>query len=407
MNTLFVKIVRDDNSFTFKVTGYPDVFVKYPFSIRDTPQHILNYMVGIILSEIITWKPVEAIKFSQLTEREMESIQDHICLHIKCNSYDMVVTKHIQVLVDEVVSDSDRDKVKDFKQSTILICNGMGKDGLSGILSVNDLFPGSGLGCTVVGQFKKVLMDSRRKLMASFYKESGTRGIFIDTNFTYVMIFKIIPWHMFLIPLCYTFKTNVILSIFGYEQGKWDAAYLPIRPLIHPLSYYQVTDVTGITIGNPFWGLTVFGTQYLMAKIYEKYLGFQRSCIKADGRCRKCTKCRGIEILLGAMKYSGKNYSYDVSYLKHEDYFNGYGLLTREVDIECAKVVLKKTTDSWCFHLYKQAHAWSWEPLKYRKYLIDCGFKEIDTIDENVPYSQYKNQPRLWSDVRDSRSFWR
>lgn len=267
--------------------GKTKINFTYDTDISKTPEHVANYMLGILLSEHFSWNS-GTIKFGELTWKEVESIRYHVKMNEHADPYGRVAGKPIRIITNELVSND-----KPNGTGPILVGNGMGKDGLATACIGNEL-TGNIQPFTVGNQYSNSqIWEERKEAMNGFTKTFNMPGTrFIMTDYLQGVGYKIIPWWIMGLPLMYAFDSDIMLvgSDMAYSKTKKNTKEL-LRPNISIFSLDSLSKATGMTVSSPTNPLSACGVQKLLARRYIEVIPFQRSCMRGIPWCRKCEDC--------------------------------------------------------------------------------------------------------------------
>ena len=282
-------------------TKHSSIYINYEENISRTPKHIFNYMLGILLSEILSWSN-EKIVFDSLTKDEAISINNHIRLNHVVNPYGKCKNKKISVVNSSTVV--RRPTIK--KSGKVLAANGIGKDGILLANILNELKVDF-INFTVGNQFKKdSIWQNRIKTVKEFSNSKNIKHTLIATDF-FKLPYKIIPWHIFALPLAYCYGADTILTGLSLGDTKVSTKNkLPIRPNISIFSLKDISYYTGYNITSPFFSITDYGSQKVLFDRYLETVKYQKSCMYDSDYCNRCAKCYGVYLILKDLRQRAK-----------------------------------------------------------------------------------------------------
>jgi len=351
--------------------------IVYTEKVIHTPRHLANFMCGIIMSEHFAWNNIP-IEFDELTQKEVDCINDHVRLNHASNSYGLVKTKSpVKVSAKKIV---EAEEVKN--TGPILCSNGMGKDGLLLSLLVKELgFP---LKSFIVGnQYIAVsrgeeVWAERKKAMVGFYKQNNISSLYIKTDFVRNG-YKIIPWWLFALPLAHAYGSNTILTALNTPDSKvWVRDNTPIRTNSSVFHFDSISKATGYEINCPFWGLAHYGMQTLLIKRYPDSMKWQRSCMLGFPNCGQCGKCYGINSFIQALGENPRKWGFPRMRIGSMNPMTFNPMIKDDV-YNTDKKVKKQPYATWIEELNINAHKFSWKP-ELTKSIFNQYFK--DTIKD-------------------------
>ncbi len=275
-----------------------DYYIKYDVDISNVPKHLINFMIGIILSVNFTWWP-HPIQFDELTEEELKCINWHIQInHISdiLDGLKSLTAIPIQVVADNIVEDT-------FKgDSEKVLCSmGMGRDSFTVTNMAYEL--GFDMRCFIVGkQYREGLWEERIANVKKFYDLKK-----IPSNIIMLSHMKSwYPWWVFGLPLAYHYNSGAILAGLEIMFSKTRNKSI-FSPLASIFSLDSLTEATGINFSSPVMSLSQYAVQKLLVERYPETLPYQRSCMFGDPWCNNCGKCTKTSLWLTALNYNVNN----------------------------------------------------------------------------------------------------
>lgn len=368
--------------------------IAYPEDVLQTPRHLANFMCGIIMSEHFAWNDMP-VEFDELTQKELDCVNDHIRLNHYSNPYGMVKTKTpIKVSARRIVEPTEIRT-----GGPILCANGMGKDGLVLALLVKELgLPVKSF--TVGNQYIAVprgeeVWAERKRAMAKFYEQNSIPSTYIKTDFVRNG-YKIIPWWVFALPLAVHYKTDTILTALGIADTKvWLKNNTPIRPNSSIFHFDSISKATGLTLNSPFWGLSHYGMQKFFIERYPESVKFQRSCMLGFPNCGNCGKCYGLNSIFQALGENPRSWGMPRMKIGSQNPMN-FNPMIKDVIVNTDKKVKGQAYDSWVEQLNTHAQEASWNSkavgviLKKHFKTYSKDPKTLDSKCTSVP-SKWKN----------------
>jgi len=279
-----IKFVLDRK---MKYVSSSELNFTYDIDISKTPKHVANYILGILLSEILSWNSGEFI-FDELTRPEIDSIRYHVSMNHFSNPYGRISKDPIRVKTMKIVGgDSPKGS------GPVLVCNGMGKDGLL-VACLGDEITKNIKPFTVGNQYSNLkLWEERKNAMSAFYNTyKMPTADYIMTNYLRGADYRIIPWWVLGLPLAYAYDSNTIIMgcEIPFSKTKTGSKRL-LRPNVSAFSYDSLSKATGIRFSSPTHAVTAYGAQKLLIERYPDALQYQRSCMKGTPWCNNCLEC--------------------------------------------------------------------------------------------------------------------
>lgn len=268
--------------------------VDFGIDVSGVPDHVFNYMFGILLSEQLSWSSGD-INFGELNATEAHSIQNHIKENKKSNPYGKANNNDVKLIYDTVDTD-----FPELGEGPVLCCNGMGKDGIATMLLAQEI-RGDVLGFTIGNQYRDRLLYGER--MSAMNKLCDTFSLpkqhYIETDFFQKVRYKVIPWWVFGLPLAFAMGSEEILAGVELTYSKKSVknqTYL--RPNDSVFSLFDMNNATSVRFGSPTLPLTTYGCQKLLVERYPKALKYQRSCMHDLHWCKRCKDCYKTSLYL-------------------------------------------------------------------------------------------------------------
>ena len=378
----------------------------YGVNISKIPRHIVNFMFGIIMSEHFAWNK-GTVHFDELTEKELQCINDFVRYNFKSNPYKRCDSEHMTVIADKIV-DSQYDTIID--KGVVLCGNGMGKDGLSISSIVKELgfkqVPFTA-GSMRSNQYLNIprgkeIWKERVRAMVDYYKYQGIKDYhFIKNTYLINNSYKVMTWPIWALPLAYYYGSNTILSGLCVHDNLFDMRGYTIRPNISIFAYKYLSKVTGIDILSPFWSLSYAGVQKLLIQRYPDIAKYQRSCMRSVNQwCNniKCGKCYGISSILQALKIKGQDIGFpvlptysDEKPLRYNHPFN------RCAYIETDRKVRGERYQDWIFKYNSHGLKHSWESKKIGL-ILDEHFVKYSKDPGNIGFN-LSLRPSKWQEL--------
>jgi len=367
--------------------------ISYTFDLKSFPLHLANFMVGILLSEHISWTG-EDVLFSSLTKKEVKCINKHILNNFIANPYKRVINK-----CPEVHSKNISKSELNFDGGPVITMNGMGKDGLALASLVRELNIEL-VSCVVANQYKNMsLWKDRARAMKKFYSSKGIIPAWVGTSYFRGNSYKIIPWQVFAFPVAWFYSSRDILIGFNLGDSKFylGNGYSP-RPNVTVFSFDAISKATGFRIGNPFWGVSHLVIQRLILERYPEVAQFQRSCMRGIPWCGRCGKCLGINILARAGGNTTKKLSLRNMRIHCDtSHWRRANPLSADVYMEAEKKLRGEEYQLWIEKLNLNAQKFAWHPTKVMKILkehVSCT-----KVDPGKNGLGYTNVPSIWSNI--------
>jgi len=269
--------------------------IEYGIDVDEVPDHIFNYMFGLLLSEQISWSD-GMIVFEELTEKELRSIRAHVHINSYSDPYGRASEGVPRILTEKVANPDMNIGETDL----VLSCNGMGKDGIASMLLANEI-NGSVQGFTVGNQYRNEKLYSERKeamkgLCNTF---SLPQQMYIETDFMKNVRYKIIPWWLFGLPLAYSLGSIDIIAATGLCYAKKHVTQSKLlRPNGSINSLCNISQTIPLNISSVMLPLSTYGCQKLLVERYPEALKYQRSCMHGLPWCLNCEDCYKTSLYL-------------------------------------------------------------------------------------------------------------
>lgn len=399
-NTIRYKLEKE-----FRFNPWKTFTISYLFDVSKFPMHLANFMVGMLLSEQIGWSNHEVIELGDVTQKELDCINDHVRINFLSNPYKRVYRNKCPIVIGNIV-----EEFYEGNEGPVICTNGMGKDGLTTALLVKEL--GFDQVCYTVGnQYRsKQLWRSRVKTMKSFYKAAKINKVqWVGSSFMRGNKYKIIIWQMFAFPIAWYYKSNTILVGFNLGDCKLDnkTNFSP-RPNVNIFSYDLVSKASGINITNPFWCISHYGTQKLLIERYTQFAKYQRSCMRGSTWCGKCGKCLGISDLVRAAGQNPTKFGFPNKPTHMTiDNFKKDSPLSSDVYWNAELKIKGRKYDDWIEKINLQALQHSWKSSLVFNIFDD--HLESSYLDPGVYSTGYKIKPSEWNNILtvDNDLYWR
>jgi len=398
-----LKIKNDTVYFNFLDTRYfktKSVYIKYDFNIQKVPHHIFNFMMGMILSEYLSWDGGN-LNFTELTENEIRCINAHIRANFIANPYELVKSSNPGIVTSIKYAGLDG-----YRDSGLVLCsNGMGKDGLltQDILSEIDL-PVKVF--TVGGYYKNNNSFMNRVNSSKEYTSTlGFEYSVIDTNIIKLLRLglKIMPWWLFGLPIAFDLGAKNIFEGFEISFSKTHlATHLPPRPNASIFSQKYLSDATGVSFSSPICCLTQYGIQKMLFDRYPKALPYQKSCMRKNPACGSpaCGKCFMNSLYAQAAGYDPALISLPVISKK------GYKAI-HPFDEDCISFALSKINGKSYLDWYEKASGYALQNMLYGDEISAIIKQNYDVYwdDPGIDGLGYEYIPSKWKDLLDSNIF--
>ena len=281
-----------------KMSSNEVMFQYYGINLNNLPKSLFNFMFGILMSEQFGWDE-GVVEFDELTENQLQCINDHVIYNHKANPYNYCSKKPMEIVVKKIVGE----EMHMFSSHSPVICSqGMGKDGLANASLALEL--GEKVMCyTIENEYAtKALLDERKKTIGKFYSNRGIGNIAIEVSISIGHGFKIRPWWILGLPLAYYYKAKAVLYGNCLDDNKFRNGYL-IRPNFSVMSTSYISEVAKINIISPFLGVSDYGVQKFLWERYPDTMQYQRSCMHGMPHCGQCPKCYAINTYAKAWGY--------------------------------------------------------------------------------------------------------
>ncbi len=293
-----------------KGMNHKKFYIKYPANIISVPNHLINYMISIILSEVLSWN-TNIIYVSELTRKQEESINYHIRLNFKTNRYKRCQKKcsiiKCKNYVDDIIFNDYGPKY---------VCNGLGRDGILLNLLAKDIYDNT-VSVTVKNQYKTVnLFNNKYRIVKKLLDIHKIKDNIIETNYMQRCNYKVIPWWIFNLPLLYINNSNTILVAMSIDECCCFANKTPFRLLTSYKSIKNISDTLNINLSSPFLCISSFLVQKILYLRYPHALHYHLSCMSSTKWCNNCVKCYVRYIYLKYLDYDttkiGLNCKYSI-----------------------------------------------------------------------------------------------
>jgi len=375
------------------------LWIKYDRDIGVAPDHVLNFMIAIILSEHLAWSShlYDKVIFSELTESEISAIQRHINVNHKTNPYGFVTKngKPMTVVCNKIVQDQGMDKKR-----AVLAGNGMGKDGLTCVSLASEISENV-IAFTIGNQYKtEALWQERRAAMSKVYAILSIPNCQIMTNYMSSFGYKIIPWWLFAVPLAYAYGASTILSGLEMPFSKTNNDNLLPRPNCSLFHLGCVSSgLLDIDFSSVTHALSTLGVQRLLLDRYPKIASFQRSCMTGMPWCYACGTCHNVYTLIKAVGHNPGIVGINKR-PRNRDVLNPLISDTHQYAME---LVDGKSVPEWVYKANESILKLLWRGEDIGSILLDTGFDFYsgNTAPDNNGYGCYVDKWKKWLNQDD------
>jgi len=373
------------------------VSIVYDVNVSKTPRHLVNFMFGLLMSEFFSWNNYD-FEFDELTEKELQCINDHIKLNHISNSYGRVMHDRPSIVTARNIVEED----SIINNGTVMCANGLGKDGIGLACMIKEI--GLPIRCFTVGiQYNtEGQWHARINTANKFYDSKHIDSNIIITDFLVNRCMSR-QWLIFAIPLAYYYGSNIILTGLCFGTNKlWKENLIPTRLNTSIFSFDYRSKVSGITFASPTWALSNLQAQQLLIERYPESVQYQRSCMFGFRHCNKCPQCMAISLYIKVLGYDHIKFrlptvepknivfqhvdfeSYDNAYKKWKgqpydntiEQMNTYALNLSWDHQDKIKSILREHFDEYASDPVSGVSRTTYMPSKW-KYWMNDGFNEF------------------------------
>lgn len=268
--------------------------IDYGVDLSTTPKHVLNFMVGILLSEHFAWNQ-RAVIFDELTEAELACIKFHVKMNFARNLRDRSGPWSSVILVDRIV---EQEVPED--DGPVLCANGMGKDGLS-LIAMADRLDVDIRCFTFHGQYRtEELWNERITTSKQIYDLFDVPFNLPRTSYWALATYSLVPFWVMALPLAYHYRSPVILANLPIGRSAVEHDHL-FSPNDSVFSLAQISKATRIEFSSWNLPLSIAGTCRLLWKLWPDLIPYQRTCHQGTPWCRRCRSCYRLSLYYTAL----------------------------------------------------------------------------------------------------------